>query len=177
MYPSLAAPNPPAPPRQPNKYFSVASVYISQPGSFLDACNYVVNWVFPFGPAGSQQASVPTHWQALDLEFTAVIVIYASSDDSCAHIVSSIWLRHLKVIVQLRLNHRIFPRKWNCHRTSQLIQSDHKGLLLHAVTDGIQSLHSSKPRRGHSMPGKYQARTQSSTRGHFWVRAQCSTLH
>lgn len=94
---------------------------------------------FLFGPAGSQQPSVPTYWQALDLESTVVIVIYASSDDRCAHIVLSIWLRQLKVIARLGFNHCLFPRKWNCHHVSQLIQSDHKGLLLHSVTDKIQS--------------------------------------
>lgn len=40
--------------KQPNKYIQY-SFYSPQPGSFPDTYNYVVYWVFPFGPSGSQQ--------------------------------------------------------------------------------------------------------------------------
>lgn len=138
-----------APPsRQPNKYFLELLFTFPNLVVFL---TYAIMWrtgSFLFGPAGSQQPSVPTYWQALDLESTVVIVIYASSDDRCAHIVLSIRLRQLKVIARLGFNQCIFPRKWYCHHISQLIQSDHEGLLLYSVTDKIQSLQSSEPQKG-----------------------------
>lgn len=53
----------------------------------------------------------PTHWQPLDLESTAVIVIYALSHDRCARIVLSIRPRRLKVTARLGFNHCIFSQK------------------------------------------------------------------
>lgn len=105
-------------PRQPNKYFLELLFTFPNLVVFL---TYAIMWwagSFLFGPAGSQQPSVPTYWQALDLESIVVIVIYASSDDRCAHIVLSIRLRQLKVTVRLGFNHCLFPRKWNCHHVS-----------------------------------------------------------
>lgn len=90
----------------------------------------------------------PTHWQPLDLESTAVIVIYALSHDRCARIVLSIRPRRLKVTARLGFNHYIFSQKKtqrNCHCTSPSIQPDHEGLLLQAVAGRIPSLRSSVP--------------------------------
>lgn len=58
MCPVFAAPEPPW--GQLNEYI-LETVYISQPGGFLDMCNYVLNRVFPFSPVSSRQSSFPTH--------------------------------------------------------------------------------------------------------------------
>lgn len=98
--------------KQTNKYVQY-SFNIPKPGHFLDICNYVVYWVFPFGPSGSQQPPFfPTHWQPLDLESTTVIVIYVLSHDRSAHIILSIGPRWLKVTTRLGFNHCILsPQK------------------------------------------------------------------
>lgn len=93
----------------------------------------------------------PTHWQPLDLESTAVIVIYASSHDRCARIILSIRPRWLKVTSRSGFNHYIFfphtKKKWNCHSRSPSIGPDHEGFVLHAVAGRIPSLRSSVPRK------------------------------
>lgn len=173
--PGLCSPKTPW--RQHNKYF--LELLFTFPNLVVFLTCAIMWWTGSSLLASLVHSSppVPTHWQALDLESTVLIVIYASLDDRCAHIVLSIRLRQLKVIARLVFNRRISPRMWDCHHISQLIRSDHKRLLLHAATDKIQSLHSSEALKGDAVPGKYQAGTQSFTRGHFWVRAQCTTLH
>lgn len=111
---------------------------------------YAIMWCtgcFLMAPLALSSHFFPTHWQPLDLESAAVIVIYASSHDRSARIVLSIRPRRLKVTARLGFNHCILSRKkkeQNCHRTSLSIQPDH-GLLLHAVAGRIQSLRSSVP--------------------------------
>lgn len=135
--------------KQPNKYVQY-SFYIPQPGSFLwhmQLCGVLGDSVWPLW--FSAAPFFPTHWQPLDLESTAVIVIYALSHDRCAHIVLSIRPRRLKVTARSGFNHCIFspPKKWSCHHTSPSIGLDHEGLLLHAVAGRIPSLRSFVPRK------------------------------
>lgn len=110
----------------------------------------------------------PTHWQPLDLESTAVIVIYAFSHDRCAHIVLSIRPRRLKVTAGSGFNHCMFSQKKA--KLSLHIPVDWAGSR-GAVTS---CCHRQNPEfmlicaseKGYSVPEKYQARPQSSTRGH-----------
>lgn len=71
--------------------------------------------------------SFPTHWQPLDLESTAVIVIYALSHDRCARIVLSIRPRRLKVTARLGFNHYIFSQKKKTEKLSPHIPVDSAG--------------------------------------------------
>lgn len=76
--------------REPNKYF--LELLFTFPNLVVFLTCAIMWWTGSslLAPLVSRQPSVPTHWQALDLESTVVIVIYASSDDRCAHIVLSI---------------------------------------------------------------------------------------
>lgn len=113
----------------------------------------------------------PTHWQPLDLESTAVIVIYASSHDRCARIILSIRPRWLKVTSRSGFNHYIFfPPTKKKVKLSQQIPVDW-ARSWGVVTSCCRRQNPEftlicASEKGYSVPEKYQARMQSSTRGH-----------
>lgn len=111
----------------------------------------------------------PTHWQPLDLESTAAIVIYVLSHDRCARIVLSIRPSRLKVTARSGFNHCIFSptKKWKCHRTFASIGPGSSG----AVTSCCRRQNPEftlvcASEKGYSAPEKYQARMRSWTGGH-----------
>ena len=106
----------------------------------------------------------------------AVMVIHASPDDRCAHIVSSMRRWQPKVTARLGFNRRVFHEKAKLSprvpidpvRSQEVVspQTNFKVYIHLRLGDGL-----------FSVPGRYQPRMQSSTRGHFWVTAQCTALH
>lgn len=153
---------------EPNTYVPCHDIAAPTPlsegsliNTFWSSCLHLPTWWFSWhmqlcGELGlsswprwfARSLPFPTHRQALDLESAALIVIYASTDDRCAHIVLSIRRRQLKVIARLGFNHAVSPPppesgtvtaypRWY----SQII----RGCYFVLSRAKIQSLHSSKP--------------------------------
>lgn len=97
--------------RQPNRY-SLEPLFTFP--NLLVFLTYAIMWrtgSFLLAPLVRSNPLAPSHWQALDLESGAVIVIYASTDDRCAHIVSTLRAKTAQGHGAVRIQSLPLPQK------------------------------------------------------------------